>query len=399
MANPPRVLVVDDDVSDLLVLRRLLRDTPYTVDTVRSAGQAASMLSQREYDAVVADDERLADLPGADLLAEVRRVRPQALRVLLARSERASALDGAAREGAYQVVERPFFAKPLLAALTRHAAALAVKGMAAPAEPPAQQPAAPEPSPAPPEESEDTRKRPRPAPEAPAVQATPEGRGDDTQRTKGPWFEESGDVPAPGRIAHRRILLTLAEVAEARAGYSSGHGARVSALAGVLAREAQIGGEELTSVEDAALVHDAGEIALDPVMLQQKRKLTEVERRAVEHHAESSFQIVRRAGLAPSLLQAVKHHHEHVDGTGYPDRLKGEAIPLASRIILVADTWDALATDRPYRNAVPLEGCLREFDALAGSQLDRALVALFLERRLYELIDWSDPPRPGIKLL
>jgi HD-GYP domain-containing protein (c-di-GMP phosphodiesterase class II) len=206
-------------------------------------------------------------------------------------------------------------------------------------------------------------------------------------------------VPAPGRIAHRRILLTLAEVAEARAGYSSGHGARVSALAGVLAREASIAGEELTAVEDAALVHDAGEIALDPAMLQQQRRLSNAERLAVQHHAESSFRIVRRAGLSPTLLAAVKHHHEHVDGSGYPDQLKGEAIPLAARIILVADTWDALATDRPYRRAVPIEGCLKEFDSLAGSQLDRALVALFLERRLYELIDWSDPPRPGIKLL
>jgi response regulator RpfG family c-di-GMP phosphodiesterase len=356
----PRVLIVDDDVSDLLVIRRLLRETQYTVDTVRTASQAIGALGQKEFAAVVADDERLPDMAGAALLAEVKRAQKSALRVLLARPERTAALADAARDGAYQLIERPFFAKPLVATLVRHAAELLT---------------------------------------------TPSGRDDDTQRTAPPVVRsseasdgEKREVPAPGRIAYRKILLTLAELSEAKAAYSSGHGARVSALAGVMARELGLGGEELEAIEDAALIHDVGEIAIDPAVLGQRRALTQPERILVQRHVESSFQVARRAGLAP-LVASVRHHHEHVDGSGYPDGLAGEAIPLGARIIAIADTWDALATDRPYRSAAPLADCADQFAALRGSQLDAKLVSLFLDQKLYDLIDWSDPPRPGIKLL
>src|SRR4051794_34090976 len=108
----PRVLIADDDVSDLLVLRRLLRDTPYSVDTVRSASQAMMALGQREYAAVVADDERLPDMPGASLLYEVERVQKGALRILLSRPERTGALLPAAQQAHYQLIARPFFAQP-----------------------------------------------------------------------------------------------------------------------------------------------------------------------------------------------------------------------------------------------------------------------------------------------
>src|SRR5215203_2859553 len=94
---PPRVLIAADDVSDLLLFRRLLRDTPYTVDAVRSASQALMALAKREYAAVVVDDERLPDMAGAQLLLEVERTQRAALRILLARSERAPALIAAAK--------------------------------------------------------------------------------------------------------------------------------------------------------------------------------------------------------------------------------------------------------------------------------------------------------------
>jgi cyclic di-GMP phosphodiesterase len=358
--DPPRVLVADDDVSDLLLFRRLLRDTPFAVDTVRSGGQAVAALAARAYAAVITDDERLPDMAGAALLAEAARAHPTALRVLLARSERTSALADAARDGRYQLIIRPFFAQPLTATLARHAVEL----------------------------------------------ESSSGRADDTLRTgptvveaKAPAGEADADTPAPGRLAHRRLLLTMAELAEAKAGYSSGHGARVSALAGVLGREAGLTGADLEALEDAALIHDVGELSIDPAMLQAERLLDAQERKAVARHAEASHQIARRAGLAPAVLLAVRHHHEHPDGSGYPDGLKGPAIPLAARAIAIADTWDALATDRPYRAAVPLGDCVRMFADLAPSQLDRDLVEIFRSKKLYDLIDWSDPPRPGIKLL
>jgi HD-GYP domain-containing protein (c-di-GMP phosphodiesterase class II) len=260
----------------------------------------------------------------------------------------------------------PFFAQPLVASLVEHAAHWLM----------------------PTSTREDTQRTVNPfidatpAPDAPAAPLPDEAR-----------------PPAPGRIAMRRVLLTMVELVEAKAGHSSGHGARVGALAQVLARELGVAAEVIEAVEDAALAHDVGELALDAALLQQRRRLSEPEARELCRHVESSHQIVRRAGLANAVLDAVKHHHERWDGRGYPAGLAGEAIPLGARIVAAADIWDALATDRPYRAALPLDGCVRAFGELAGAELDPQLVALYLDRRLYELIDWSDPPRPGIRLL
>lgn len=361
---PPRVLICHDDVSELLVLRRLLRDTPYLVDTVRSATQALRSLGQNEYAAVVADDERLADMPGAMLLSEVQKMQKAALRVLLARRERFPQLAQGAQDAKYQLIARPFFAKPLVQSLVEHAA----RWMAQPA-----------------------------------------ANKEDTQKIVAPMLEvkESDNTneiaPPPGRIAHKRLLLTVAEVVEAKMGHASGHGARVSALAAVLAEEAGLTGEAREAVEDAALIHDVGELAVEvengPSLFREKRTLNDIERLAVRQHVTSSVAIVRRAGLSPAVLDAVRHHHERWDGGGYPEGLAGTAIPLGARIVAIVDTWDALATDRPYRPAVPLGECVRELAALMGTQLDPQLTRLFLEKKLFDLIDWTDPPRPGIKLL
>jgi HD-GYP domain-containing protein (c-di-GMP phosphodiesterase class II) len=358
----PRALFVADDVSELLVFRRLLRDTSYVVETVRSAGQALERLEQRDYAAVITDDERLSDLSGIELLRQVERLRPTALRILLVASERT--LGPGVADGLCQAIVRPFIAKPLLAALTAHEQSL--RAAARRAEP-----------------VRDTSDETMPS-------APPAG----IEAAASPEREPTGD-----RLRERRLLLTMAELAEAKAGYSSGHAARVSALAVILGRELGLSAAEVTTVEDAAIVHDVGELVVDPLILALSRKLDPHEEDAVRAHVAVSHRVARRAGLSEEVLEAILHHHERFDGAGHPSGLAGEAIPIGSRVIAVADTWDALATDRPYRRAVPLSECVQMFGELAGTQLDRELVTLFLDRRLHELIDWTEPPRPGSKLI
>jgi HD-GYP domain-containing protein (c-di-GMP phosphodiesterase class II) len=350
-----QVLVACDDVADLLVFRRLFRDTAWNVVAVRSGNQALAALGKGEFQAVIADDDRIPDMQGADLLASVASNRPDALRILLVRNERIPELLDAANSGLFQLVARPFFAKPVKDLLVEFAKIAAHPVTAAPKE-------------------------------VTLRTALLRGEGDPSE------------APSPGRIAQRRILLTLAELVEARAGYSSGHGARVGALASVLGRESGLSGDDLETLQDAAIVHDVGEFAIDPNVLRHEGPLNDEDTRLVQGHVEASHRIVKRAGLPAVLLAAVRHHHERVDGKGYPDKLHGELIPLMARVIAVADTWDALATDRPYRRAAPLEDCVRELSALGGTQLDAQLVHIFLERRLYDLIDWENPPRPGVRL-
>jgi HD-GYP domain-containing protein (c-di-GMP phosphodiesterase class II) len=117
--------------------------------------------------------------------------------------------------------------------------------------------------------------------------------------------------------------------------------------------------------------------------LRLRRELNRAEQRAVRLHVDAGVKAARAAGLSADVVKAVRHHHERFDGTGHPDQLIGEAIPLASRIIAIADAWDAMASRRPHRVAQPVASCAAELDAAAGTQLDGALVALFLHRALF----------------
>ena len=207
------------------------------------------------------------------------------------------------------------------------------------------------------------------------------------------------ELAVGGPTARRRMLLTLAEMVEAKAGHHAGHAARVSTLVSALARETGLQRTEVDAIEEAALLHDVGELALDAALLQQRRRFTPSEVKRMRFHVDASLQIAQRSGLSRGVLATIRHHHERWDGQGYPDRLNGPRIPLPARILAVADVWDAIATERPYRQLLTPGECERTLTLLAGAQLDGALVDLFLRRRIYEVIDWSDPPGSLTNLL
>jgi response regulator RpfG family c-di-GMP phosphodiesterase len=348
-----RVLVAIGEVSELLLVRRLLRDTPYTVDAVRGPNAALRALCAQEYAAVVVDDERLPEMPGAKLLAEAKNVQPRALRVLLARKERVPALQQTAKQNNYRILARPFFAPHLRIALLDHAQSLA---------------------PPPP--------RPGETKVAPALQREVAIDADTSPH------EISNEVPA----MRRRLLRTMVELVEAKSGATPGHGVRVCALASALAKEAGLRGGDLIAVEEGALIHDVGELAVPGGLLASKRRLTPAEQAHVRKHSTASAQVAMRSGLSRTAILAVRHHHERFDGKGYPEGLTGQDIPLSARLVAVADTWDALATGRPYRPALKMDDCTRTFKLLGNTQLDRELVELFLRHKLGALIDWSAPP-------
>lgn len=204
--------------------------------------------------------------------------------------------------------------------------------------------------------------------------------------------EEAADKLAS--LVRRRMLVTMAELVEARLDAALGHAVRVCTLAGQLAREAGMKPASVELVEDAAIAHDLGELGIDPAVSQLRRRLTPRELSAMRKHAQASQRIAHRAGLSLPALAGVRHHHERWDGKGYPDGLRGGSIPLAARLIAIADTWDAVASGRPYRPAATLLGCIRDLSSLAASQLDPALVQLFLDRKVYENLDYSEPRAP-----
>jgi HD-GYP domain-containing protein (c-di-GMP phosphodiesterase class II) len=156
------------------------------------------------------------------------------------------------------------------------------------------------------------------------------------------------------------------------------HGAGVAAVAVAVGRRMRFGSRRLETLCRAALLHDVGKRLVPRELLLKPGALSAPERRVVEGHAAVGSVILVQEGLL-SEATIVRHHHERWDGAGYPDRLCGWEIPLESQIILVADTFDAMTSDRPYRDALSHDAALEEIRRAAGSQLDPACVAVALD--------------------
>ena len=177
---------------------------------------------------------------------------------------------------------------------------------------------------------------------------------------------------------NRDLLELMVKTIEARDPYTSGHSLRVAQVASQLAREKGLGGRMVEQIMTAALLHDVGKIHEDfAPLLRKEAKLEAAEKALMQTHPSRSAELVCTiSAFHGPIEQAVRHHHENYDGTGYPLGLAGDAIPIGARIIMIADTMDAMTTDRPYRRALSFPRVIEELRKFAGQQFDPALVEL-----------------------
>jgi len=179
--------------------------------------------------------------------------------------------------------------------------------------------------------------------------------------------------------AYRGTALVLADVIEADDWYTGEHSKSVVGLAVELAEALGLETEQRRNVEFAALLHDVGKIAIPKEIVNKPGSLTRDEWTIIKTHTvEGQKMLDRVGGFMRNVGQIVRCHHEHWDGSGYPDGLIGEDIPLESRIIACADAWNAMRTDRPYRKAMPYGDALSELTANAGHQFDARVVDALL---------------------
>jgi diguanylate cyclase (GGDEF)-like protein/putative nucleotidyltransferase with HDIG domain len=163
-------------------------------------------------------------------------------------------------------------------------------------------------------------------------------------------------------------MESLSATVDARDSYTAGHSRRVQQLALAIGRELRLSQAELDLLGYAALFHDIGKLAIPDAILLKPASLTQDEWALMQRHAEEGARIIDRLGFLNDAVPAIRHHHERFDGTGYPDRLGGEDIPLGARIIHVADALDSMLTTRIYRAARPAAEALQELRSSAGSQ-------------------------------
>jgi putative nucleotidyltransferase with HDIG domain len=177
---------------------------------------------------------------------------------------------------------------------------------------------------------------------------------------------------------NRDLLELMVKAIEARDPYTSGHSLRVSKIAAEIAKELGLTGKLVDQISTAALLHDVGKIYEDfAPLLRKESKLDATEKALMQTHPTRSAELVATISAFRGVIEeAVRHHHENFDGTGYPIGLAGKGIPVGARIIMIADTMDAMTTDRPYRKALSYERVVLELEKFAGRQFDPELVAL-----------------------
>ena len=171
------------------------------------------------------------------------------------------------------------------------------------------------------------------------------------------------------------VIVALVEAVEAKDPYTRGHTQRVAELSVLLGQELGLSADQLRTLNQAAMLHDIGKIGIPDDILHKPGPLSVEEFAVIQEHPVRGEQIIRRVRSLQAELSGVRSHHERLDGSGYPDGLRGAAIPLQARIIAVADVFDALTSHRPYRTAWPAERALAIIDQEAGSKLDPSCVA------------------------
>jgi len=177
--------------------------------------------------------------------------------------------------------------------------------------------------------------------------------------------------------ANLSFAAALIATLDARDQYTAGHSAAVAVYSRDIARRMDLEESEQQKARLCGLVHDIGKIGLPPGLLEKEGPLTLDERRIMQRHAEIGERILANVDTYGDIARIVRHHHERVDGNGYPDGLKGDEAPLLARIIAVADAYNAMTSNRPYREAMPSRVARMRLAQAVGSQFDTTVVAAF----------------------
>ncbi len=186
--------------------------------------------------------------------------------------------------------------------------------------------------------------------------------------------EQAGKI----RASFFNAITALAYALEAKDKYTSGHSERVAEISVAIAREMDMPQDEINKIKLAGSVHDIGKIGVRESVLNKPDKLTGSEFGEIKRHCEIGEHILSPVVDSTEVLKTVRHHHERYDGTGYPGGLKWEQIPLGARILAVADTYDAMTSERPYRAAMSAEIACAEIERCRATQFDPAIVDAFL---------------------
>ena len=311
--------MVDDEAANLHLLRLVLGDD-YTIFSALNGTQALAILKEQDISLIITQ-QRMPDLTDTQLLEQSMAYRPQAIKILLRDYAGAQNLITTMNAGnVYKYISKPWDADDLKLTVHRALEAYELK------------------------ENNDS------------------------------LFNELQKTIAQLKEFSLSTVRALADALDAKCDYTAGHSLRVSRYALGLGKAMTLPPGQLKDIELGGILHDIGKIGVPESILWKPDKLNGEELSIMFSHPVKSAQIIGELQGFDRIRLYVLHHHEFIDGSGYPDKLVGDDIPLGARIILVADAYDAMTSDRPYRQSIGHEKAMDELRKHAGQQFDSAIV-------------------------
>src|SRR6202142_3355457 len=331
---PDRILVVDDEEAIREIVASMLTTAGYACKQAGSGMEALAVLTSGEEFELMLSDLMMADLDGIGLLERTKERYPDMPVVMVTAVHDISVALAAIRNGAYDYLLKPFEREQLLNTVSR---AL-----------------------------ENRRLKVENRTYQTNLESLVKARTDQLQAAMAN-LERSYDI----------TLETLGDALDLKDRETEGHSKRVTAFTIAIARAMGLPRDQINTIARGAFLHDIGKIAIPDKILNKPGKLTKEEMDVMQEHAYHGYQIVKKIPFLNEAADIVYSHQERFDGTGYPRGLKGEQIPLGARIFSVADTLDAITSDRVYRAARSLTAARKEIQEWSGRQFDPEVVEVF----------------------
>ncbi len=317
-----KILIVDDESANLRLLERLF-NRRYQIISASSGREALDLLTVHDV-ALIITDQRMPGMTGVELLKRAAEMRRHTVRIVLTGYTDASSLVEVINSGVvYKYVTKPWINEDLQQTVTR------------------------------------------------ALQHY------ETNKRQHELALHNERLSASLRETQRGFVRLIADALDAKDEHAHGHARRTSGYALAIARRFNFDPDALEQLSLAAFLHDIGRIGIPDHILLKTTAMSVEERRIVELYSERGARMLACVPDMNEVASTVRHHHEHFDGSGYPERLSGEQIPLPSRILFVADAYDAMTSPRPFRQALTHDEAIEQLRAGAGRQFDPEVVEAF----------------------